>query len=186
MRQAQQAAKHLRFCRAPGTECGFCAEGHRPPSTGNLGHRLPSTGNKTPTMPLRAAELDADADFDGLIACEWAAFEEPFQGILRIICPIVGTGPAARADSLKESTQRQLAWYKSDPAAHWQKAVDDDGRIVGGALWKVFGGNPFAKSSGRPAPTWQPEGPQRDFAGAVLERLDVSRKEKARRAQVCM
>ena len=137
-------------------------------------------------MSYHVQDVDLDADFDELIKCLWAAWEIPYQGFFYLICPIHGTGPTARDEAIKESTARQLGWAKADPTGHWQKALSDDGKIIGGALWKVFPTNPFAK----PAPSipiyWYPEGDQRDFAAGVLKRLGMPRAEMAARPHVCM
>lgn len=137
-------------------------------------------------MTFRIADVDTKTDFEDLVSCQWAAFENPFQGIVRLICPILGTGPSARSEALKEGSDRQRDWYKGDPTSYWQKAVNDDGQIVGGALWKICENNPFAQSPSESTVVyWYPEGPEREFAAMALQRLDMPRKRMAQRPQIC-
>ncbi len=138
-------------------------------------------------MPLQLQPVDLAVDFTELVECEWAAFETPYQPYFRLVAPIHGTGPTARADSLAQCAARQLAGVQRDSNARWIKAVDDEGKIVGAALWKTFSENPFAAKDGdaRPPVSWYPEGPQRDYVTATLAMLDAPRKRMATRPHVC-
>ncbi|KAF9760767.1 hypothetical protein IL306_004136 [Fusarium sp. DS 682] len=82
-------------------------------------------------MPLKLVEVDTATDFEELIACQWASYENPLQPFFRMFCPLKGTGPSAHAQSLKESTALQLKWHNEDPTSYWGKVVNDDGKIVG-------------------------------------------------------
>lgn len=75
-------------------------------------------------MSFKLEEVNADADFKELIACEWESYENPFQTFFRLFCPIRGSGSHAREESLTECTQRQLEWHVSDPSSYWQKVSD--------------------------------------------------------------
>ena len=57
-------------------------------------------------MPLKLEEVIPDVDFKELIACEWESYENPLQTFFRLFCPIRGTGPHAREESLAECTER--------------------------------------------------------------------------------
>lgn len=139
-------------------------------------------------MPLQLQPVDPEADFAELIECMWEAFETPYQKWFRITCPIHGTGPTARADSLAECTARYLAYYQSATGGQWVKVVGDDGKIVGGAWWKIFSENPYAAKDGAPRPlvTWYPEGPQRDYVTAALRAVDAPKRKMATRPHVSM
>jgi len=136
-------------------------------------------------MPLKLEEVDVDADFKELIACEWESYENPLQSFFRLFCPIRGDGPHAREESLAECTERQLEWHRSDPTSYWQKVVDTTtGKIIAGALWKICPTNPFEHPEQEDA-TWFPEGGQRDFVNQALERFGAPRATMGQRPQVC-
>ncbi|KAK5988395.1 hypothetical protein PT974_12549 [Cladobotryum mycophilum] len=136
-------------------------------------------------MPLTLAEADLDKDFDELMLCNWQSFENPSQNFFRLFAPIHGTGPTAREDVQRDFTQRQLAFHKMDPRGTWFKAVNDDGKIVGGALWKIFPTNPFEQPPpGNFQAFWYPEGGQRDFVTAALHRINAFRSKAATRPHV--
>jgi len=136
-------------------------------------------------MPFKLEEVNPDVDFKELIACEWESYENPLQTFFRLFCPIRGTGPQAREESLAECTERQLEWHRSDPTSYWQKVTDSaTGKIVGGALWKICHTNPFEHPDHEEA-YWFPEGGQREFVNQALERFDTQRATMGQRPQVC-
>ena len=135
-------------------------------------------------MGFSLEEVNA-TDFNELIACEWLSYENPYQSFFRLFCPIHGEGPEARAQWLAEATARQRAWHESDPASYWQKAVETDtGRIVGGALWKIYEQNPFAVAEQHEV-SWYPADSTREFVSKALEQFDAPRVRMAQRPQVC-
>ena len=138
-------------------------------------------------MHFELDEVDVDADFDALITCEWESYETPHQTFFRLFCPIIGSGPNARAESIRESTSRQLDWHRSDPTSYWQKVTDrETGKIVAGALWKICETNPFEQQDTHPEAYWFPEGGQREFVNKALEQFDAPRAKLAPRPQLCM
>lgn len=46
-----------------------------------------------------------------------------FSLLLRLFCPIFGSGPDTRATSMEEAAERQTYWHRSDPASHWIPVV---------------------------------------------------------------
>ncbi|MCJ1246386.1 hypothetical protein MMC30_003593 [Trapelia coarctata] len=135
-------------------------------------------------MVFKLEEVNPDTDFDELMACEWESYENPSQTFFRLFCPIHGTGPNARAESIKEATARQLAWHQSDPTSYWQKVVDVETRkIIGGALWKICKTNPFEQEQHSEA-YWIPTGGQRDFVNKALEQFEAPRAKMGQRPQV--
>lgn len=141
-----------------------------------------------PTMPLKVEEADVAADFDALIACQWASFENPHQPFFRLFCPVLGgPGAAARAEALQTSTNNQRDWLNADPTSYWQKVTDTEtGEIVGGALWKICPTSPFEVAEEHFEAYWYPEGGQRDFVTKALEQLEEPRAKMGRRPQLCM
>ncbi|KAM4058738.1 acetyltransferase (GNAT) domain-containing protein [Hirsutella rhossiliensis] len=135
-------------------------------------------------MTFKLIEVDPTSDFDELIECEWASYETPNQNFFRLYCPIHGTGPTARADSLRECTRRRLDWHKSDPSSYWQKVVNSECKIVGGALWKICPTYTLKKIDSHSQVSWYPEGGQRDYVAAALERIHAVRKKVESRPQV--
>ena len=138
-------------------------------------------------MSFKLEEIDPVADFSELIECEWISYESPFQTFFRLFCPILGNGPKARSDSIKEATARQLEWHQSDPTSYWQKVTDENtGKIIAAALWKICPTNPFEHADSHSEAYWFPEGGQRDFVTKCLEQFDAPRATMAPRPQVCM
>jgi hypothetical protein len=138
-------------------------------------------------MLFKLDEVNVDVDFKELIACEWESYENPFQTFFRLFCPIRGTGPQAREESLRECTERQLEWHRSDPTSYWQKVTDvATGKIIAGALWKIYPTNPFEHLDlDHGEAYWFPEGGQRDFVNRALELFDAPRANMGQRPQVC-
>jgi hypothetical protein len=139
----------------------------------------------TVTMSFTLQEVDPEKDFAELIECEWDSYENPDQTFFRLFCPVYGTGPSARPDSVKEATARQLDWHKSDPTSYWQKVVNKEGKIVGGALWKICPTNPFEHPEDHSEVYWYPKGGQRDYVAHALELFEAPRMRMAQRPQVC-
>lgn len=138
-------------------------------------------------MPFTLSEANIPADFPELIACEWASYENPPQTFFRLFCPIHGSGPTARADSLQEATARQLKWHQADPTSYWQKVTDTaTGKIVAGALWKIYKTDPFEKPDEHSGAYWFPEGGKRDYVNKSLEEFEAPRRRMARRPQLYM
>ncbi|KAI9737631.1 MAG: hypothetical protein M1818_005635 [Claussenomyces sp. TS43310] len=135
-------------------------------------------------MPFKLVEIDAAADFDQLIECEWISYENPLQNFFRLFCPLRGTGPTARKESLREATSRQLEWHESDPTSYWQKVINEEGKIAAGALWKICPTNPFEHQDEHSEAYWFPEGSQRNFVTKALEIFDAPRSRMAQRPQL--
>lgn len=137
-------------------------------------------------MTFKLEEIDVTEDFTELIECEWNSYENPFQTFFRLFWPIIGDGPNAREDSLKECIERQLDWHRSDPTSYWHKVVDTDtGKIVAAALWKICPSNPFEHPDEHSEAYWYPEGGQRDYLTKCLKQFDASKAKMAPRPQVC-
>ena len=137
-------------------------------------------------MPFKLEDVNYETDFAELIACEWDSYENPLQPFFRLFCPVLGTGPDARSESVKEATARQLDWHKTEPGSYWQKVVDvDSGKIVAGALWKINETNPFEHPDEHAEAYWYPEGGQRDYATKALAIFEAPRARMAQRPQVC-
>ncbi|KAI9693903.1 MAG: hypothetical protein M1822_003174 [Bathelium mastoideum] len=131
-------------------------------------------------VPLRLEEVDITRDFPELISCEWESYEQPHQNFFRLFCPIFGS----REESLKECTERQLEWHTSDPTSYWQKVTDTNtNRIIAGALWKIYPTNPFGSAAHEEA-YWYPQGGQRDYVTAALERFEAPRARLAPKPQL--
>ena len=140
----------------------------------------------TITETFTLQEVDPAKDFTELIECEWDSYENPDHTFFRLFCPIHGTGHSAREDALKEATARQLEWHTSDPTSYWQKVVNDEGKIVGGALWKICPTNPFEHPDDHSEVYWYPKGSKRDYVAQALEIFEAPRMRMGQRPQVCM
>jgi hypothetical protein len=137
-------------------------------------------------MPLRLEKVTNETDFDSLIRVQWQSFDNPPQPFFSIFFPVLGPEPNARAESIRESTVRQIEWHRSDPTSYWQKIVDSEtGEIAGGALWKICESNPFAGDEGHMVAEWYPEGTQRDFMTQALEQYVAPRVKMIPRPHVC-
>jgi len=137
-------------------------------------------------MGFKLEEVDATniAEFTELIECEWISYENPYQTFFRLFCPVFGEGPDAHDNSVKEAVKHQLEWHQSDPTSYWQKVVDDRGKIIAAALWKICPTNPFEHPDDHSEAYWFPEGGQRDFVTNCLERFDAPRQRMAPRPQL--
>lgn len=134
-------------------------------------------------MPLQLREVTSDSEFDEIIRCQWTSFETPHNGFFMLYCPILGTGPTAREDSIQESKERHLQWHNADSTSHWLKVVDTDlGMVIGGAQWHIHQKDPFAELPETPfSAYWWPEGEGRTYAEAALAHWLAPRKERMRR-----
>lgn len=134
-------------------------------------------------MPLKVHEATSDADFDEFVRLQWISYEQPFNPFLILFCPTRGTGPTARADSMRESKERQLQWHNADPSSHWLLAVDTDtGKAIGGAEWNVHESDPFAKKPEQPFTAyWWEEGEKRQFVDQALGQWMGPRMERMRK-----
>lgn len=135
-------------------------------------------------MPFQLSEV-SESDFPELITCMWESYESPPQDLFRLFCPILGAGPDARAESIKESTERFCSWHVSDPTSYWHKVVDiETGKIVAAALWKIHKTNPYDKAEHHEA-YWHPEGGQREFVTKALEQFEAPKERMANRPHLC-
>ncbi|ENH62193.1 hypothetical protein FOC1_g10015157 [Fusarium oxysporum f. sp. cubense race 1] len=132
-------------------------------------------------MTLKLIEVDTATDFEELIACQWASYENPLQPFFRMFCPL---NASTHAESLKESVALQLKWHNEDPTSYWAKVVNDDGKIVGGCLWKIYSENPFDTDEDHSYAYWQPEGERREFITQALKQFDAPRARMGARPQV--
>lgn len=142
-------------------------------------------------MPLQLRQVTSDADFDVLIPLQWTSYEDPFNPFLILFCPIRGTGPTARAESLQESKERQLQWHNADPSSQWLQVVDTDtGMVIGGAEWNVHESDPYAKPPEHPLTAyWWEEWEKREFVDQALSqwmgpRMERMRKPHLRNAEI--
>ncbi|MCJ1465021.1 hypothetical protein MMC07_003636 [Pseudocyphellaria aurata] len=139
-------------------------------------------------MPLKVQEIASDAEFDEMIPLQWVSYEQPFNPFLIMYCPVRGTGPTARADSIQESKERQLQWHRADPSSHWLKVVDTDtGAAIGGAQWNIYESDPFAKPPEHPFTAyWWEEGEKRQFIDEALGQWIGPRMERMRRPHLLL
>ncbi|KAL9578079.1 MAG: hypothetical protein Q9212_005948 [Teloschistes hypoglaucus] len=140
-------------------------------------------------MPaLRLLEVKSDEEFTELIECEWLSYEQPYNGFFQLYCPTTGTGPNARAESMRESTDRQLAWHREDPTSSWLKVVDDDhsGKVVGAAQWNIHHSNPYPNGVEENDAFWWPEGEERRFASKALEQWHRPREARMSKPHVLL
>ncbi|KAL8897669.1 MAG: hypothetical protein Q9207_007099 [Kuettlingeria erythrocarpa] len=138
-------------------------------------------------MALNLVEVVSDDEFAELIECEWISYETPYNGFFQLYCPTIGTGQHARQESMKESTERQLAWHKQDPTSKWLKVVDtESGKILGAAQWNVFLENPYPQGIAQEHTHafWWPEGEGRKFASTALEQWYTPRGERMNKPHI--
>lgn len=89
-------------------------------------------------------EVVAEAEFEELLEVEFLVFEDPPNLLRLLFLPILGDGPNARAQAIRESSSRVFEQHKQTPASHWVKAVDDSsGKLLGAALWLLFEEDPY-------------------------------------------
>lgn len=124
-----------------------------------------------------------DTQWEELMRSMVEAFENPMQSMFRLFRPVLEPGPQADEASYQEFKHRMQFEYGADGI--WQKVINQDGKLVGGALWKIFYQNPFAKHQDETV-YWYPEGGARDFASGALELFEGPRRKWGTRPQVCM
>lgn len=138
------------------------------------------------TMPLRLETVTDENDIYELTACQCLSFDNPPQPFHSVFFPVLGHGPDAREEAVREFALRQTELHKYDPTSHWQKIVDSDtGELVGGALWKICESNPFKELDEPVVADWHPEGPQRDFMTQALQQFVTPRVTMIPRPHVC-
>ncbi|KAL2867524.1 putative GNAT family acetyltransferase [Aspergillus lucknowensis] len=130
---------------------------------------------------LRIATED---DFPEIYAKLWEAFENPFQGVLRLFFPIVNND---RAESLKACIAGQLdEWRQNQPNLVWVKVVDthEGGeKLVAAAKWFFYPENPHTGPHvGQVVADWYPEGIGREFATLAARQFERPRETMATRA----
>ncbi|KAL8687268.1 MAG: hypothetical protein Q9218_006507 [Villophora microphyllina] len=136
---------------------------------------------------LTLLEVKLDDDFPDLIECEWVSYETPYNGFFQLYCPTTGNGPNARAESMKESTERQLAWHKEDPTSIWLEVVDNEsGKVVGAAQWNIHSSNPYPNGIEDTDAFWWPDGEGRKFASMALEQWYAPRGQRMRKPHILL
>ena len=136
-------------------------------------------------MGLQLQEVITDAEFREIIEVEWAAYDQPVCRLRPLFFPILGSGKNARAAAMEESTERQLAWHKSDPTSHWIKVVDDaSGRVAGAACWHIYDSNPYVTESDEEC-TWWPEGEDREMANSLMAQFVTTRMKHMAKPHIC-
>ncbi|TGO17540.1 hypothetical protein BTUL_0016g00030 [Botrytis tulipae] len=120
-------------------------------------------------MTLQLQPIDFEVDFPALTRCLFESYESPLQKFFHLWFPIHGTSDNAREDAINEAATRLKLWHTHDPSSYWQKVVDtENGRIAGGALWKIYNENPFEN----PPPstvTWFPNDSSRKYVEQALQ-----------------
>ena len=139
-------------------------------------------------MPLELREVTSFSEFPEVIECEFLAHETPWNGILEIFCPTLGTGPTARENAVKEGTDRQWMWHKADPTSHWLKVIDTDaeGKVIAAARWHVYKEDPYSNSASQSIDAvWWPEGEGRKFANMSLGIMMEQKLKYTRKPHMC-
>ncbi|KAL9110770.1 MAG: hypothetical protein Q9227_004762 [Pyrenula ochraceoflavens] len=137
------------------------------------------------TMFFHLQEVTSASDFSEIIKLEWRSYEDPYSPLLRLFFPIFGTDSEARAESLQESTDRQIKWHESDPSSHWIKVTDSSsGNIVGAANWNFFDENPYSTESDEEC-TWFKEGEDRKMANFLMGQFLTPRTTYMAKPHVC-
>ena len=137
-------------------------------------------------MPFETTQVSAHSDFDELVRVEWESYEQPNCRLIRLFFPLRDNGSDARADALRESTERQLQWHKGDSTSHWIKAVDTEtGRIVGAACWHIYEKNPYSTLSDDEC-TWYPAGEPREMANSLMGQFLTPRTKYMAKPHICM
>lgn len=136
-------------------------------------------------MPLQHQEINPSTDFPSLTRCMLESYENPSQAFFHIFFPIHGSSTQACEDAIAEAATRLKLWHTSDPESHWRKVVDtQNGKIAGGALWKIHKEDPFADPSSLDA-TWFPDDSSRLFANEVVKTHSGPRSRVASKPHVC-
>ena len=138
-------------------------------------------------MPLVLEEADLDRDYNGLFEAEWAAWTDPPQVMWTLMFPAEGSDPEAIEKSKKVAADRQLQFTRMDPHDRWLKVTDTDtGKIVAGAMWKIYDSNPYRAPQDQLDAFWWPEGHEmRNLANDMYNQLQVTRPKIAATAHAC-
>lgn len=128
-------------------------------------------------------EAVREEDFPELVRAVWEAFEDPFQSLSRLYCPIVNNDVPASLDAF---TQLMLAELAAEPPGRlaWIKVVDSEANdsIVAGSKWCFYQENPHANQDEEGfVAFWHPDGIGREFATEAFRQIDRPRKTMARR-----
>ena len=138
-------------------------------------------------MPLVLEEADLDRDYDGIFEAEWAAWTNPPQVLWALMFPAEGSEPEAIEKSKKVAADRQLQFTRIDPHDRWLKVTDTEtGKIIAGALWKIYTSNPYRAPQQPLDAFWWPEGHEmRHLANDMYNQLQVTRPKIAATAHAC-
>ncbi|KAF5872967.1 putative gnat family protein [Botrytis fragariae] len=121
--------------------------------------------NLNSQMTLQLQPIDSKVDFPTLTRCLFESYESPWQKFFHLWFPIQETSDNAREDAINEAASRLKLWHTHDPSSYWQKV---NGRIAGGALWRIYNKNPFET----PPPStviWFPDDSSRRYAEQALQ-----------------
>ena len=138
-------------------------------------------------MPFKLSEALIPHDHEALFATEWQAWTHPRNAMWELLSPVLESGPDAEAHAMAAASARQLKATLEDPADHWLKVVDTEtGKIVGGALWKIYETNPYRAPVPAVDASWWPEGDElRDLTNALFEQFNSPRVMKMQVPHVC-
>lgn len=141
----------------------------------------------TDTMPLIVENVNFEKDWDELFESQWAAWTNPPQPFWQLMFPVSGDGPGAEAEAKKVGADRQLQLSKSDPNNRWLKVIDTDtGKIVAGALWKIYSTNPFRAPPEKFDAFWWPEGSEfRELINAMFQQMQADRQKMMNVTHAC-
>lgn len=107
-------------------------------------------------QPQFRVEVVSDDDFPELYRALWEAFENPYQGIVRLFFPIHNDD---REGSLKACVKSQLEEYhKEQPHVTWIKVVDTEANKIAAAANGTF--TPRTPLRKRRARSWRTGSPR--------------------------
>ena len=88
---------------------------------------------------------------------------------------------------MKAGAALQLAGTVADPHDHWLKVVDTStGKIVAGALWKIYTENPYRTPVPKLDAVWWPEGSEmRELTNEMYAQLSRDRPRMMGRPHCC-
>jgi hypothetical protein len=138
-------------------------------------------------MPLLVEEVNLEKDFDELFNCQWAAWTNPPQAPWELMFPILGSGPSAEAEAIKAGRDRQLQDTKASPNDRWVKVIDTDtGKIIAGALWKMYTTNPYRAPLEKLDACWWPAGSElKELASSMYDQLQAYKPKMMSVAHAC-
>ena len=136
-------------------------------------------------MTLKMEPLDDPVDWPELGQCLHEAYTNPPQPIYRFLRPMFDTSPEGIAQSIEHYTAQMRKGHQPESGSYWFKVVDtESGRIVSGCWWKIYHKNPFDKVKSSQHTAW-PEGGQREFASAAINKLSAVRQTLFNRPHIC-